>query len=159
MLLMELECDDDIVLRTMAIEKKSKFDKYWFNSEEDNYSMLFAFAVIFYPRCKLSVLKFCYEKILGDVEATLKVSDLQFKLEKFYKLYTQNGTSTTPNINTNMGNASSSKISTSTSYGNCKRKLDYFASYDDKEASSTLANEDDGFVGSYVDWAPTETRA
>uniref|UniRef100_A0A803N5F9 BED-type domain-containing protein n=1 Tax=Chenopodium quinoa TaxID=63459 RepID=A0A803N5F9_CHEQI len=108
-----LERDDDVVLRTMAVEMKSKFDKYWFYSEKDNYSMLFAFVVILDPRCKLSVLKFCYEKIFGDVEATLRISDLQFKLEKFYKLYTQNGTSTTPNINTNMGNASSSKTSTS----------------------------------------------
>uniref|UniRef100_A0A803MMI4 hAT-like transposase RNase-H fold domain-containing protein n=1 Tax=Chenopodium quinoa TaxID=63459 RepID=A0A803MMI4_CHEQI len=122
----------------MAVEMKSKYDKYWFNSEEDNYDMLFAFVVILDSRYKLSVFKFCYEKIFGDVEATFIVSDLQFKLENFYKLYTQNGTSTTPNINTNMGNASNSKTSTSTSYGNCKWKFDYFTSYDDKEASSIL---------------------
>uniref|UniRef100_A0A803MWX8 BED-type domain-containing protein n=1 Tax=Chenopodium quinoa TaxID=63459 RepID=A0A803MWX8_CHEQI len=123
----ELERDDNVILRAMAIEMKSKFDKYWFNSEEDNYSMLFAFAVILDPRCKLSVLKFCYENLFGELEATLRVSELQFKLAKFYKLYTQNGMSTTVNINTDVGNAASSNTSTSTSSRNRKRKFNYFA--------------------------------
>uniref|UniRef100_A0A803MSV9 Uncharacterized protein n=1 Tax=Chenopodium quinoa TaxID=63459 RepID=A0A803MSV9_CHEQI len=108
----ELEHDDDDVLRTMAIEMKSKFDMYWFNSEQDDYGMLFAFAMILDPRCKLSVLKFCYENIFGDVESTLRVSDLHLKLEKFYKLYAQTGTSSTLNNNTD--------------------------EYDDKEASSSF---------------------
>lgn len=128
MLLIELEHDDDDVLRTMAIEMKSKFDKYWFNSEQDDYGMLFAFAMILDPRCKLSVLKFCYENIFGDVEATLRVSDLHLKLEKFYKLYAQTGTSSTLNNNTDMAHASHSRASiSSTSTGNRKRKFDYFA--------------------------------
>uniref|UniRef100_A0A803L5W7 Uncharacterized protein n=1 Tax=Chenopodium quinoa TaxID=63459 RepID=A0A803L5W7_CHEQI len=71
----ELEHDDDDILRTMTIEMKSKFDKYWFNSEQDDYGTLFAFAMILDPRCKLSVLKFCYENIFGDVEATLREYD------------------------------------------------------------------------------------
>uniref|UniRef100_A0A803MDE9 hAT-like transposase RNase-H fold domain-containing protein n=1 Tax=Chenopodium quinoa TaxID=63459 RepID=A0A803MDE9_CHEQI len=124
----ELEHDDDDVLRTMAIEMKSKFDKYWFNSEQDDYGMLFAFAMILDPRCKLSVLKFCYENIFGDVGATLRVSDLHLKLEKFYKLYAQTGTSSTLNNNTDMAHASHCRTSlSSTSIGNRKRKFDYFA--------------------------------
>ncbi|XP_021751274.1 zinc finger BED domain-containing protein RICESLEEPER 2-like [Chenopodium quinoa] len=139
MILIELEHDDDDVLRTMAIEMKSKFDKYWFNSEQDDYGMLFAFAMILDPRCKLSVLKFCYENIFGDVGATLRVSDLHLKLEKFYKLYAQTGTSSTLNNNTDMAHASHCRTSlSSTSIGNRKRKFDYFAEYDDKEASSSF---------------------
>uniref|UniRef100_A0A803L5D3 Uncharacterized protein n=1 Tax=Chenopodium quinoa TaxID=63459 RepID=A0A803L5D3_CHEQI len=138
MLLIELEHDDDDVLRTMAIEMKSKFDKYWFNSEQDDYGMLFAFAMILDPRSKLSVLKYCYESIFGDVEATLRVSDLHLKLEKFYKLYAKTRTSSTLN-NTDMAHASNSRaFISSTSTGNRKRKFDYFAEYDDKEASSSF---------------------
>uniref|UniRef100_A0A803MRD6 BED-type domain-containing protein n=1 Tax=Chenopodium quinoa TaxID=63459 RepID=A0A803MRD6_CHEQI len=134
-----LEHDDDDVLRTMAIEMKSKFDKYWFNLEQDDYGMLFAFAMILDSCCKLSVLKFCYEDIFGDVEATLRVSDLHLKLEKFYKLYAQIGTSSTLNNNTDMAHASHSRASiNSTSTRNRKRKFDYFAEYDDKEASSSF---------------------
>uniref|UniRef100_A0A803N767 Uncharacterized protein n=1 Tax=Chenopodium quinoa TaxID=63459 RepID=A0A803N767_CHEQI len=73
------------------------------------------------------VLKFCYENIFGDVEATLRVSDLHLKLEKFYKLYAQTGTSSTLNNNTDMAHASHSRASiSSTSTGNRKRKFDHF---------------------------------
>uniref|UniRef100_A0A803LQ19 Uncharacterized protein n=1 Tax=Chenopodium quinoa TaxID=63459 RepID=A0A803LQ19_CHEQI len=75
----------------------------------------------------------------SNVEATLRVSDLHLKLEKLYKLYALTGTSSTLNNNTDMAHASHSRASiSSTSAGNHKRKFDYFAEYDDKEASSSF---------------------
>lgn len=117
MLLNELNRSDDDLLRAMSIEMKYKFDKYWFNSEEDDCGMLFAFAVILDPRCKLPVLKYCYESLYGNVEAALKVTDIKLKLERLYKNYDTSGTSDI-HANTTIPSISS---------GNHKRKFDYFA--------------------------------
>lgn len=124
MLLIELEQDDDEVLRKMAIEMKSKFDKYWLNSEWDDFGMLFAFAYILDPRCKLSVLNFCYKSWLESTVATLKVEDVRLKLKILYEEYAR-GTSSDINTNT-----------TRTPMRNEKRKFDYFAKYDNEEAFS-----------------------
>ncbi|KAL4352505.1 hypothetical protein GQ457_06G017640 [Hibiscus cannabinus] len=60
----------------MTIEMKKKFDMYWFNLSEDDYVMLFTFAVILDPRFKLSFLKYCYEKLFEDeTKAVMKVRD------------------------------------------------------------------------------------
>lgn len=116
MLLNELNNSDDELLKAMSIEMKQKFDKYWFNEDEDNYSMLFVFAVILDPRCKLPVLKYCYESLYGNVVATLRIADIKLKLEKLYEDYDTSMSSST-NANTTIPNTTS----------NNKRKFDYFA--------------------------------
>ncbi|KAL4387067.1 hypothetical protein GQ457_09G020040 [Hibiscus cannabinus] len=66
---------------------KKKFDKHWLKSSKDDYSMLFFFVVILDPRYKLSFLKYCYESIFEDeIEASLKISDVRFKLAYVWKL-------------------------------------------------------------------------
>ncbi|KAL2923185.1 Zinc finger BED domain-containing protein RICESLEEPER 2 [Bienertia sinuspersici] len=93
----------------MADEMLSKYNNYWFNSEEDNYGMLFSFALILDPRCKLSLLSFCYEHLCGNEVAALKITEAQYKLSKFYKEYTPEShvhqhTSPASSIGVNMQN-------------------------------------------------------
>ncbi|KNA06208.1 hypothetical protein SOVF_182870, partial [Spinacia oleracea] len=117
----ELTESNDEVLKQMAIEMKIKFDKYWFNSEEDDYGMLFAFAVVLDPRCKLSVLMFCYESLYGKAVAELKISDITRKLEMFCKEYAPEASILQEATTTN------------TPSQNHKRKFDYFATYDNNQ--------------------------
>ena len=79
----QLDCDDPII-RSMVMEMRAKFDKYW-----SEYTLLFAFATILDPRCKLVFIKYCYEKFYENKEMAIrKVSDIQFKLEMLLKEYT-----------------------------------------------------------------------
>ncbi|KAL4351826.1 hypothetical protein GQ457_06G005140 [Hibiscus cannabinus] len=137
MLLRELTKSNEAVLKKAAIEMKKKFDKYWFNSSgEDDYSMLFAFAVILDPRYKLSFLKYCYESIFEDeIEATLKISDVRFKLGMLFKEYAPE---TRVPYETSLTSGSNSNTM-STSSSDHKRKFDIFADYDKREATSSCA--------------------
>jgi len=79
----QAECDDPVI-RDMVREMRSKFDKYW-----SEYTLLFDFATILDPRCKLVLLKYCYGKLYGEEIGARKVSDVQFKLELFLREYTK----------------------------------------------------------------------
>uniref|UniRef100_A0A0R0KFT3 HAT C-terminal dimerisation domain-containing protein n=1 Tax=Glycine max TaxID=3847 RepID=A0A0R0KFT3_SOYBN len=57
-LLMSCARDEDEVIKRMAEDMMLKFDKYW-----DEYSVVLAFGVVFYPRIKFESLGFCYKKI------------------------------------------------------------------------------------------------
>ena len=67
------------------MEMRAKFDKY-----SSEYTLLFAFAAILDPRCKLVFIKYCYGKFYENKEMAIrKVSDIQFKLEMLLREYTQ----------------------------------------------------------------------
>ncbi|KAL4352916.1 hypothetical protein GQ457_06G010060 [Hibiscus cannabinus] len=55
---------------------KKIFDKHWLNSSDNDYDMLFTFAVILDPRYKLSFLNCCYESLFENkIKANLKICD------------------------------------------------------------------------------------
>ena len=113
----QLDCDDPII-RNMVMKMRAKFDKYW-----SEYALLFTFATILNPRCKLVFIKYCYEKLYENKDMAIrKVSDIQFKLEMLLREYTQITNpltlivSLTPSSNTS---GSGSRIE------NRNRKFDY----------------------------------
>ncbi|KAK9683288.1 hypothetical protein RND81_10G129200 [Saponaria officinalis] len=85
--LVQIQSHDE-VLRKMAMYMQTKFDKYWAESDEDNYGTLFAFAMVLDPRCKLHFLKYCYKKLFDDeIKARTKVHDIQYKMEMLLREY------------------------------------------------------------------------
>ncbi|KAK9756693.1 hypothetical protein RND81_01G115000 [Saponaria officinalis] len=85
--LVQIQSHDE-VLRKMAIDMQKKFDKHWAESDEKNYSTLFAFAMVIDPRCKVHFLKYCYKKLFDDeLKARAKVLDIQYKLDTLLKEY------------------------------------------------------------------------
>ncbi|KAL6558272.1 hypothetical protein OROMI_018622 [Orobanche minor] len=122
MLLKELEKSSDDTLRTMAIDMKSKFDKYWLSSEEDDYTTLFAFALVLDPRYKLFVLLYFYKKLYeDDVKARQKVRDVQFQLSMLFNEYV-------PNMSNNSHGAYLATFATTTNMktrGSRKRTFDF----------------------------------
>ncbi|CAL1407871.1 unnamed protein product [Linum trigynum] len=73
--------DSDIF--DMALAMKEKFDKYW-----DSYSTILAIAVVFDLRYKLNSVKFCYEKLYGDIDvAKAKCCELRGNICDLLKVY------------------------------------------------------------------------
>ena len=73
-LLMSCARDEDEVIKRMAEDMMLKFDKYW-----DEYSVVLAFGVVFYPRIKFESLGFCYKKI-DPLTWEMKVKKVNRKL-------------------------------------------------------------------------------
>ncbi|CAL1383073.1 unnamed protein product [Linum trigynum] len=83
MRLMEASRSMDSDIRNMASAMKEKFDKYW-----ESYSTILSMAVVFDPRYKLDSVKFCYEKLYGDINvAKSKCSELQGNICDLLKVY------------------------------------------------------------------------
>ena len=70
--------NEDVILKTMALNMKEKFQKYW-----KEYSIVLAFGAILDPRLKVDFIMYCYKKLdlLTYEEKTKKV------LEKFKMLF------------------------------------------------------------------------
>ena len=115
----QLDCDDPII-RDMVMEMRVKFDKYW-----SEYILLFDFATILDPQCKLVFIKYCYEKFYENKKMAIrKVSDIQFKFEMLLREYTQ---STNPPTSVVSSTPSSHTGGSSSRIENRKCKFDYLA--------------------------------
>ncbi|KAL0423075.1 UNVERIFIED_CONTAM: Zinc finger BED domain-containing protein RICESLEEPER 1 [Sesamum radiatum] len=53
--------ENDIFIRDMVAKMKSKFDKYWGDS-----NLLMSIAAVLDPRCKLRALEFCFPRLAGS---------------------------------------------------------------------------------------------
>jgi len=62
----QLDCDYSII-KSIIEEMRARFNKYW-----SEYTLLFAFAIILNPRCKLVFIKYCDEKFYENKEMTVR---------------------------------------------------------------------------------------
>ena len=75
--------NSDPMIRMMARDMKTKFDKYW-----ENYCMVLSFAVIMDPRYKVKLIEYCFSKLDMDEEVRVeKVDDIVGALYKLYDDY------------------------------------------------------------------------
>ncbi|KAA0065439.1 zinc finger BED domain-containing protein RICESLEEPER 2-like [Cucumis melo var. makuwa] len=78
------------ILRNMAINMKSKYDKYWGSIEKIN--KLVFLAVVLDPRYKLDYVGFCFGSIHDDATVKVLVDGIQAYLMRLYNCYkSQNG--------------------------------------------------------------------
>ena len=84
MLLQNLSNEDEFI-RTMAIDMKTKFDKYW-----RDYSNVFSFGCILDSCFKIKFLKYCYSKLgLDPISCQAKLKVVEYKLYNLYNEYIQ----------------------------------------------------------------------
>jgi len=122
MFLKEQAESSDPIIRDMVREMRSKFDKYW-----SEYTLLFAFAAILDPRCKLVLLNYCYVKLYGEEMGARKVGEVQFKLELLLREYTKS-TSPPPTRPTRAPLTPPSRtVGAGSRIRHSKRKFDYLA--------------------------------
>ncbi|KMT18730.1 hypothetical protein BVRB_2g028530 isoform A [Beta vulgaris subsp. vulgaris] len=81
MLLVDATKDKDLEISNLARRMKSEFDVYW-----DACNEVFALAVIFDPRYKLSFVKFCYGK-LDKASAEDRYVGTRRRLDRLFKTY------------------------------------------------------------------------
>ncbi|KAK9705574.1 hypothetical protein RND81_07G067300 [Saponaria officinalis] len=124
----------DEVLRKMAMDMQKKFDKYWADSDEDNYGTLFGFAMVLDPRCKLHFLKYCYKKLFDDeMKARAKVHDIQYKMEMLLREYKNYNTSTSSSPSSDAENNAEIGARSQT----LKRKFTFCEDYDRNEVDTS----------------------
>ena len=69
----------------MAIDMKTKFDKYW-----RDYSNVFSFGCILDSCFKIKFLKYCYSKLgLDPISCQAKLKVVEYKLYNLYNEYIQ----------------------------------------------------------------------
>ena len=73
------------ILRNMAINMKSKYDKYWGSIEKIN--KLVFLVVLLDPQYKLDYVSFCFESIHDDVMVKVLVGEIEAYLMSLYKCY------------------------------------------------------------------------
>ena len=72
---------EDSIIKDMAIRMKVKFDKYW-----TDYSVVLAFGVVFDPRMKLSMIKYCYLQLDSNTYQE-KIDNIKSKLYLLFDQY------------------------------------------------------------------------
>ena len=73
----------DELIRTMAIDMKTKFDKYW-----SDYSNVLSFGCILDPCFKIKLLKYCYSKLgLDPISCQAKLKFVEHKLYTLHNEY------------------------------------------------------------------------
>ena len=84
-LLLQNLSNKDELIRTMEIDMKTKFDKYW-----SDYSNVLSFGCILGPRFKIKLLKYCYSKLgLDPISCQAKLKVMEHKLYTLYNEYVQ----------------------------------------------------------------------
>ena len=75
-LLLQNLSNKDELIRTMAIDMKTKFDKYW-----SDYNNVLSFGCILDPRSKIKNLKYFNSKLgLGPISCQAKLKVVEHKL-------------------------------------------------------------------------------
>ena len=72
---------DDPLLSAMAEQMLEKFEKYW-----DEYSPVLSFGIVFDPRYKFDILKWCLDKI-DPITSMGKVHAIKDKLKMLFEDY------------------------------------------------------------------------
>lgn len=75
----------DLVISSMAIKMKEKFDKYW-----SDYSVILSIESVFDPRAKLEVIKYFYS-LIDPVNYFMKVNNIKQKLYCMFDQYKEMG--------------------------------------------------------------------
>ena len=84
-LLLQNLSNEDKLIRTMVIDMKTRFDKYW-----SDYSDLLYFGCILDSRFKIKLLKYCYSKFGHDpIYFQAKLKFVEHKLYTLYIEYVQ----------------------------------------------------------------------
>lgn len=84
-LLLQNLSNEDELIRTITIDMKTKFDKYW-----SDYSNVLSFGCILGPRFKIKLLKYCYSKLgLDPISCQAKLKVMEHKLYTLYNEYVQ----------------------------------------------------------------------
>uniref|UniRef100_K7KBU7 HAT C-terminal dimerisation domain-containing protein n=1 Tax=Glycine max TaxID=3847 RepID=K7KBU7_SOYBN len=84
-LLLQNLSNKDELIRTMEIDMKTKFDKYW-----SDYSNVLSFGCILGPRFKIKLFKYCYSKLgLDPISCQAKLKVMEHKLYTLYNEYVQ----------------------------------------------------------------------
>ena len=110
-LLLQNLSNKDELIRTMAIDMKTKFDKYW-----SDYSNVLSFGCILDPRFKIKLLKYCYSKLgLDPISCQAKLKVVEHKLYTLYNEYVQMySKETTSNVGLSQGSSQETMATTST---------------------------------------------
>ncbi|KAG5075945.1 hypothetical protein JHK84_057176 [Glycine max] len=82
-LLLQNLSNEDELIRTMAIDMKTKFDKYW-----SDYNNVLSFGCILDSHCKIKLLKYCYSN-LDPISCQAKLKVVEHELYILYNEYVQ----------------------------------------------------------------------
>ena len=110
-LLLQNLSNKDELIRTMEIDMKTKFDKYW-----SDYSNVLSFGCILGPRFKIKLLKYCYSKLgLDPISCQAKLKVMEHKLYTLYNEYVQiYSKETISNVGLSQGSSHETMATTST---------------------------------------------
>jgi len=110
-LLLQNLSNEDELIRTMAIDMKTKFDKYW-----SDYNNVLSFGCILDPLFKIKLLKYCYSKLgLNPISCQAKLKVVEHKLYTLYNEYVQMySKETTSNVGLSQGSSQETMATTST---------------------------------------------
>ncbi|KAL0290016.1 UNVERIFIED_CONTAM: Zinc finger BED domain-containing protein RICESLEEPER 2 [Sesamum angustifolium] len=72
----------DIFIRDMVAKMKSKFDKYWGDS-----NLLMSIAAVLDPRCKLRALEFCFPRLYSSENVERQIVVVRKTLYELYSEY------------------------------------------------------------------------
>lgn len=100
-LINEWASSNNMLLRSMAIKMREKFDKYWGDVEKMN-KLLFV-AMVLDPRYKLKYLKAIFNQVYERSQANRLAEKVKTTLERFFEFYgsvysTSDSVNTTQNI-------------------------------------------------------------
>ncbi|KAL0381081.1 UNVERIFIED_CONTAM: Zinc finger BED domain-containing protein RICESLEEPER 3, partial [Sesamum angustifolium] len=71
--------ENDIFIRDMVAKMKSKFDKYWGDS-----NLLMSIAAVLDPRCKLRALEFCFPRLYSSENVERQIAVVRKTLYELY---------------------------------------------------------------------------
>ncbi|KAL0310440.1 UNVERIFIED_CONTAM: Zinc finger BED domain-containing protein RICESLEEPER 1 [Sesamum calycinum] len=74
--------ENDIFIRDMVAKMKSKFDKYWGDS-----NLLMSIAAVLDPRCKLRALEFCFPRLYSSENVERQIAVVRKTLYELYLKY------------------------------------------------------------------------
>ncbi|KAL0324599.1 UNVERIFIED_CONTAM: Zinc finger BED domain-containing protein RICESLEEPER 1 [Sesamum calycinum] len=74
--------ENDIFIRDMVAKMKSKFDKYWGDS-----NLLMSIAAVLDPRCKLRALEFCFPRLYSSENVERQIVVVRKTLYELYSEY------------------------------------------------------------------------
>uniref|UniRef100_K7MM64 HAT C-terminal dimerisation domain-containing protein n=1 Tax=Glycine max TaxID=3847 RepID=K7MM64_SOYBN len=134
-LLLQNLSNKDELIRTMEIDMKTKFDKYW-----SDYSNVLSFGCILDPRFKIKLLKYCYSKLgLDPISCQAKLKVVEHKLYTLYNEYVQMySKETKSNFDEDMSQVGKSQLDTYLEEANLSNKyhpnLDVLQYWKDNQA-------------------------
>ncbi|KAF3664131.1 hypothetical protein FXO38_10306 [Capsicum annuum] len=123
MMLIEEKYSEDPHIKAMAEEMTIKFKKYW----QEDYSPIASMAVVFDPRYKLKLVRFCFTK-LDPVTCNEKVKVVECTMHALFREYLKNSS-----VDVDMVESSSGRDDVEV--------MDEMDEYDTFESQSELGSE------------------